>query len=221
MGDNYIPVKDADARTWMQNFASVITANPAMYQLQASDAANITDVVNAFVAAYATATGPSTRTAATVAVKDQARNTAEQLCRQYAILIKYNAGIYDDDKIAAGVRPVNTARQPINVPDSSPLLNVLGSTPGSQTVRYADSSTPTTAAKPFGAASLQLFVAVGDAPVGEWTAANFYGAFTKNPVGVGFDPTDNGKTATYFARWQSRNGDVGPWSLPVSLTIAA
>jgi hypothetical protein len=51
--------------------------------------------------------------------------------------------------------------------------------------------------------------------------AGFYGAFTKNPVAVGFAGTDDGKMATYFARWASPRGDVGPWSLPVSMRIAA
>jgi hypothetical protein len=56
------------------------------------------------------------------------RNSAEQICRQYALLIKFNAGISNPDRIAIGIRPVNPARSPINVPDSSPLFNILGAT---------------------------------------------------------------------------------------------
>ena len=52
----------------------------------------------------------------TVAQKDDARTSAEQICRQFAILIKYNAGISDPDKIAIGVRPVNNSREPIECP---------------------------------------------------------------------------------------------------------
>jgi hypothetical protein len=33
--------------------------------------------------------------------------------RKLADLIKFNAGISDPDKIAIGVRPVNTSREPI------------------------------------------------------------------------------------------------------------
>jgi len=68
---------------------------------------------------------------------------------------------------------------------------------------------------------LQLFVAVGAEPSVDPAAAEFKGAFTKNPVAVGFVAGDDGKVATYFARWASRKGDVGPWSLPVSMRIAA
>ena len=32
---------------------------------------------------------------------------------------------------------------------------------------------------------------------------------------------DNKKIATYWGRWANSKGQVGPWSLPVSMTIAA
>jgi len=221
MTQPYIPAEDAAALSWMQVFSSGIAANPGLYQMSASEAAAITAAVGAFGTAYQLVVDPATKTKVTVAAKDDARESAEAICRQYAVLIKQNAGISDPDKIAIGVRPVNPNRDPVNVPQSSPLLNIIAATPGAQTLRYSDTMTPDSAAKPFGAISLQLFVAVGEAPTDDETAAQFYGNFTKNPVGVAFDPADDGKVATYFARWQSRRGDVGPWSLPVSMRIAA
>lgn len=218
---DYIPASDAGALAWMTTFAEGITANPGKYQLTSVDAASISNLVNAYSAAYADALDPAQRTSVNVAVKDNARASAEQLCRQYATLIKFNAGISDPDKIAIGARPVNPNRTPINPPASSPLLNVIGATPGCQTVRYADTNTPDSPAKPFGAVQLQLFVAVDANAVADPDSATFYGAFTKNPIGVLFSPSDDGKMATYFAKWASRRGDVGPWSLPVSMRIAA
>jgi hypothetical protein len=221
MSDPVIPAPDTDALVWMQNFSGGINANPALYQQSAADAGAISSAVSGAAATFAVASNPATRTEVTVNQKDVAFMAAKALCRQYANVIKFNAGISDADKIAIGVRPVNPTRNPINVPDSSPLLNIIGATPGSQTLRYADSNTPDSAAKPFGATSLQIFVAIGASAVADPTAAQFYGAFTRNPVPVGFDPGDDGKMATYFARWASRRGDVGPWSLPVSMRIAA
>jgi hypothetical protein len=218
---DFIPSQDPQALLWMQTFANGIQANPALYMLTAPDAVAISAAVAGFAAALAITSVPATRTPVTVAAKDDARTAAEQICRQFAALIKFNAGISDPDKIAIGVRPVNPNRNPINVPETSPLLNVIAATPGAQTLRYADSMTPDSPAKPFGATELQLFVAVGTAPVIDPDAAKFYGKFTKNPIGVAFDPTDNGKQATYFARWADRKGQVGPWSLPVTMAIAA
>ncbi|MCI0365028.1 MAG: hypothetical protein L0219_14215 [Phycisphaerales bacterium] len=221
MATSYIPAQDAQALIWMQTFSQGITANPGLYMLTAADAAAISAAVAAFDVALDVASDPTTRTPVSVATKDDARTAAEQICRQFVNLIKYNAGISDPDKIAIGVRPVNPNRDPIPAPSTSPLVNVVLATPGAMTLRYADSTTPDSPAKPFGATELQLFVAVGTTPAVDPVAAKFYGKFTKNPVGVGFSSPDDGKIATYFARWASRKGDTGPWSLPVSMRIAA
>jgi hypothetical protein len=135
MSSSYIPAKDAEASLWMQTFANGISANVSTYQLSTSDATTINNAVNAFKSALAVTSDPATRTPTNIATKDGARATAEAICRQYAMGIKLNAGISDANKIAIGVRPVNPNRSPINVPESSPLLNVIGATPGSQTVR--------------------------------------------------------------------------------------
>ena len=51
--------------------------------------------------------------------------------------------------------------------------------------------------------------------------AQFYGKFTRNPIEVDFTEEQDGKVATYYARWASQRGDTGPWSVPVSFRIAA
>ena len=63
---------------------------------------------------------------------------AEQMCRRFAIVIKSNPGKSDTDKVFVGVRPVNTSREPVHVPATSPFLNILAATPGSQTLRSID-----------------------------------------------------------------------------------
>jgi hypothetical protein len=221
MSDRYLPDSDAASRDWMNTFAAGITASPATYGLSGADANAIQAAVDAYDAAYLLAVDPATRTAVTVNEKDTARNAAEQICRQYALIIKHDAGVTDADKIAIGVRPVNDQRDPIEVPQTSPVLAVIAATPGVHTLRYADSMTPDSPAKPFGASELQLFVFVGAAIATDPAQAKFVGKFTKNPVSVSFDAEDNGKQATYFARWASRRGDVGPWSAPATLAIAA
>ncbi|HEV2296747.1 MAG TPA: hypothetical protein VGR35_23095 [Tepidisphaeraceae bacterium] len=221
MSDTGIPAQDGPAREYMLTFANVIAFDPSVYQLQQVDSDAISAAVNAYSAAYTLAIEPATRTELTIIDKDETRNSAEQIVRLYAMQIKYNAGISTAAKAAIGVSQPNPERNPINVPASSPLMNIIGATPGAQTVRYADTSAPDSGAKPFGAASLQLFVAITDEPTTDEAVAKFYGAFTRNPIGVAFNEADDGKVATYFARWADRKGQVGPWSLPVSMRIAA
>src|SRR5262249_22029641 len=115
----------------------------------------------------------------------------------------------------------NPHREPIECPQTSPLLSILGNTPGSQTIRFADTNTPDSRAKPFGASELQLFRGVGTTEPLPFSECHFYGKFTKNPVDVEFSEGDDGKIATYYARWASVRGEVGPLSLPQSMRIAA
>ena len=218
---DYMGSTDSEKLAWMQGFSGGIGAAPATYMLSPADAENIALVVGNFATALAAAQIKGTRSAAEVAFKNACRNTASNLCRSIAVQIKYNLGITDADKIAIGVRPVNHSRTPSEAPDSSPLLNIIGATPGAQTLRYADSFTPDRAAKPPGCAALLLYLHVGPDAVEEPTGVQLIGAFTRNPIGVPFAPADNQKIATYFARWSSPRSEMGPWSLPVSMAIAA
>jgi hypothetical protein len=218
---SYIPAEDAMALAWMRAFADGISANPNLYMLTATDAAAITTQVDAYETAWFAANDKSTRTEAQVNIKTQARASAEQICRGYAMNIKQNPGVPDSAKIDIGVRPENDSREPINCPQTSPLVNILGNTPGLQTLRYSDSSTPDSRKKPFGALQIQVFVFIGDAPTVNADDASYYGAFTKNPIPVAFSEDDDGKCASYFTRWIGRKGDHGPWSEAVSMRIAA
>jgi hypothetical protein len=221
MSESFIPADDAGCLDWMIAFSAGISANPALYMLSSTDAASISAAVQAFADARAITVAPSTRTSVAIENKDNSRVSAEQICRQYAALIKPNSAISDGSKTAIGVPPPNTTREPIEPPSTSPILNVIAATPGAQTLRYSDSMTPDSRAKPPGATDLLLFLAVGDAIATDPSEATFIGKFTKNPIAVPFDAADNRKQATYFGRWSNRKGQVGPWSAPATLAIAA
>ena len=162
-----------------------------------------------------------TRTPATVDLKDQLRNAAEAVCRQYAIQIKFNAGVADDVKIGVGIKPVNNNPQSRTCPMSPPDLSVIAATMLAHTLRYADSLTPDSRRRPLGADSIQIFIAVAAENAATPAGAMFYGNFTKNPIPVSFESAQRGKQATYFARWAGKQGQVSEWSGPASLTIAA
>ena len=218
---DYMPAEDAQFSLWAQAFAAGLNADPAKFMMSPSECASVQTVVDNFVEALLVANTESTRTKGTVAAKDDARSICKSLCRQYAMLIKDNTGITDQDKIDIGVRPINPDREPIDAPTTPPLLNVLGNLPGQQTIRYADTTTPDSRARPFGASELQLFLGVTEDLPAELSQCQFYGKFTRNPIDVAFDETKDGKLATYYARWASPRGDVSPWSVPVSFRIAA
>jgi len=130
--------------------------------------------------------------------------------------------VSDKDKIAIGVRPINRGRSRINCPQTSPAIAIIAATPFQHTLRFKDSiALGERAGKPFGATQLQLFVAIGEERAADREQAKLCGCYTRNPIGVSFTSADDGKFATYYARWVSQRGEFGNWSSPVSMRIAA
>lgn len=217
---DYIPRGDSAFRDWLLNFATLIAADPTRYGLDTGDATTIASLSDDYDAAYQPVQAPSTRTPSAVAQKDAVKASAVASVRVYAQLIKANGGVTNDDKIALGIHVNDTTPTPIPEPRTAPVLMIVGATSGVHQIRYADETTPASRAKPFGAIQLLLYRYVGDAATADPAQASFIGPFTKNPVLVDLDAADAGKVATYFGRWVTRTGLMGPWSLPQSMTIA-
>lgn len=220
MANPYIPSTDDALNVWANNFNTLITASPVTYGLVAADATSINTFVSAFDSALTLASDPSTKTKATVAAKDSAKAAMLDIVRGYAQRIAHNNGVSNDDKVALGLNLPNPHKSPIPAPVTFPLLTVIGATPGQQTLRYADSTTPDKRSKPAGAVMLELVaVAATVAPAGPDDLVTL--AFvTKQPYSQNWPPEDKGKTAYYYGRWVTRTGLVGPWSAVASMVIA-
>jgi hypothetical protein len=223
-----IPTNTASATlAWMLTFSAGITAAPATYGFTAPDAVALDALVTTFDAAW-TAAGVTNRlanddtqyTKPLRAAMYSARNAALGMCRQMAVLIQANDGILDMDKLAIGVQPRNFSRTPILVPATAPIIAVQFATPGVHTIAFADTITPASKRKPFGAMQLQLWAAAGVATLPTPAGMSYFGAFTKNPVLASWDPAETGKIASYAARWIGRRGDVGPFGAVAAMTIA-
>lgn len=221
MAADYIPSRDSELDTWLLNFKTLIAANPTNYGLVAGDATAITNGFNSWHTAYLAATNPTTRTHATVTTKNEQKGIVVALVRAYAATIRVNHGVSDELKIGLGLHIADTQPSPVPPPSTYPLLAVAGMGQGLQDLRAADQATPTKRAKPAGAAGLLLFRAIGTGPTTDPTEAAFLSFVSRAEYQSHFTSGDNGKIATYFARWTNAKGEVGPWSPPVSMPIAA
>lgn len=218
---------DAAKLSWMLTFAAAVTGDPAAYAMTAGEASDVQVAVDAFQAAFLLGgvtnrirNDPATYTKVTVADEKNALATAQSLCQSFVNLIRANDGIPDATKTAAGVPLINSTRVPRPAPSTAPLVSILAATAGLHTLVYADSSTPDSKAKPFGATGLQVYTNIGTVVAPTPAGAIFSGTYSRNPAVVSFDPADAGKIATHFARWISARSQVGPWSVGVSLNIA-
>jgi hypothetical protein len=171
--------------------------------------------------AYVAATTPSTRTHVTIAAKDAQKILTVDVVRTYSTTIRANTAVSDSLKLGLGLNVHDTIPTPVPPPSTYPILAINGAGPLIQELRAADQMTPTRRAKPHGSAGLLIFRAIGTAAATDPDAAPFLGFVTKADILSSFNSADDGKIATYFARWTNAKGEVGPWSSAVTMRIAA
>lgn len=222
MSRKFIPESDSEFLAMAAAFAAGIAADPPRYALTSADAATIVRAVDEYKVAFWSAKNPEKRTVGAVKVKNQSRSAAAGIIRTYANSIRAHQGVSDDDRIAIGIPPRTLSLRKRPCPQSSPLLKFIGGETGRHGLRYSDSNTPTSRAKPFGAHALQLFMAISDyglPPTRDPSKARYVGEYGRNPIVVNHNFEDGGKTATYFARWVGARNEHGPWSLPVTAIV--
>ena len=230
MAAPYIPATDAGLDDWGANFSTLITATPSDFGLSGVDAAAIQAGFDGYHAAYLLGgvsgtppnrvpVNPSTYTTVTVAAKNVEKFSFTTLARSYAVQIRVNNAVTNPNKVALRLNLVNSTPSPIPAPSTSPILIFIAATPGMHTLRFADTNTPSSAAKPQNVLQLQLFMGVSTITLNDPALCALYSTPTKIPVGVNFSPADAGKVATYFGRWATRKGLTGPWSAGISAII--
>jgi hypothetical protein len=218
---DYVPKHEGELETWAQRFANNIAAAPADYGVTAEVSAAISQAVERYVQALAIARNKATRTKANVAVKNAAKAAMLKVLRSAAQQIRANAAVSSTLKLglqikqagrAAGTAPSLTARPLLRLAAVEPLRHVIG---------YGHTEA-IGRSKPAGAIGLQLFLHVGEvdaAPAGP-EDARFLRFISRQPYTVDFKADQIGKTAFYFARWQTMTGDTGPWSAVLKMTVA-
>lgn len=220
---SYIPAPDANFDAWLNNFETLIAADPTDYGLTAGDATAITTVKNAWDTAYLAATDPSTRTTPTIAAKDNARASAEAVVRPYAVQISRNSGVSDLLKAGVGVTIPSLVRTPIPPPTDAPTLALKSAISLVQTLTYKVAG-QVGKAKPFGTIGVEIFRSVGTVAATDPEQCSYVGTYTKSPLRQTFIAENQGKTVTYFARYVTKSGpegvaQPGPWSDALNLIV--
>ncbi|MGN6368147.1 MAG: hypothetical protein ACTHN5_07805 [Phycisphaerae bacterium] len=214
----YIPSRDSLLDTWAANFATTIAANPAAAGLSAGDATTITTAQTNYHNAYTLLTNPATKTPTNVAAKNVAKASMLVTLRTYANLIQSNNGVTNPTKSALGLTIRSTGRTPIPAPGTVPILGLVGQQPGVATIKYSDTSTPTSKKKPYGALALQLAYQVAPTGSPDPADASIISQVTKSPFAFNTPTGGLGKAVYLWGRWITRKGLVGPWSVALSFT---
>lgn len=216
----YIPRADGALRDWLENFAEVIAKDAAVLRVSAAEAKAVRGAAQRYAEAYALARAPGSRTSGAVRAKNEARRAAWDVVRPIAMRIKRDGRVPDPRKLALGVYPPLKGQSRIRAPRTRPVLEFVEAGRGFHRLRYHDAKTPGRAAKPYGVVYLQLYVVLGRTPAESHHWAQRVEQATRQVFDVRFKAADEGKRATYFGRWVTRRGLMGPMSKPVTATIA-
>lgn len=222
MGSWYIPQAEAIFDDWARNFAALIAADPAVYGVSAPDAAALAAACNAWEAAFAAATAPSTRTRPAVAAKNAAKQALLAIIRRLAAAVRINPGVGSELKVNLGLRVPAPGAGPSSIPapEALPHLSVVGIDARAHTLRVFMEGTAGRA-RPRGATGVLVFRVVADEAETRPTRAEFLCLATRPTFTSGFSAADRGKVATYFGRWTNAKGELGPWSAAAAAPIAA
>lgn len=218
----YMPKSDSGKRVWMENFIRTIADAPDVYGFSADDVDHYTRVIGSYLDAHRRAKDPDRRTTTTVREKNDARERAVELCRTRAMQIKADPTLTHAQKLAVGIHVDDDILTPVQRPHGIPKIVVLGSPTGGHTIRFLPRDAFGSKAKPKGVTHMLLYAAIGDEPGLGVQHARLLGAYTKQPFDVNYPPGCGveGKHATYYGRWLTGKGDIGPWSPGASMIIA-
>lgn len=216
---DYIPRTDALLDEWLRNFVDLVVADPYLYAVTPSEAAQLQAQYNDWHAAWTLAIDPGTRTKPTVAAKDAIRAQTVAMFRAIAQRIKRNAGVDTDDIVELGIHLDDLSKTPRFAPTTQPILSFIAATPYEWTLRIADSAQPNQRGQPFGSVGALLVAKISTTESDDPDDAVYRGIVTRNPCAVSWEPGDVGKVGTLWAAWLGVRGDKGPWSTSLSMHI--
>jgi hypothetical protein len=216
----WIPNEDSQLSPFGINFATLVNTDPARYGVTPADAAEVLEAASAFTAAYQVWNSPATATSSNLCLKDEARAKLVAALRRVGALVRVSESVTAADKIAMGVKPTPRSYPRTPAPQECPALSLTFNNHTGHTLRvYSPHST--SAARPRGTVGVLLFRTIAETAVNHPDEARFVAFVTRDRIHLEPARGHNGKRATYFARWAGTKGELGPWSTPISASIAA
>ena len=141
------------------------------------------------------------------------------MVRAYSRLIFANGGVLDADKLALGLVIRDIHPTVIPAPATSPVVALVGATPGELTLTFRDQGSPVKSrAKPTGVTSLEFHILYGTTAPATPEATPYFLDETRSPFAVTNPSGSDGKTAFIYGRWKNLKGQTGPWSTMLSTT---
>lgn len=223
---DYLPGKDLDLQAWMNTFMTYLAANLAHFGLLPADIADLQAIEPEFMTARNLVSTTLTTYRGLVSDKDDKRAAMVSLIRPMVANLQTHPETTNQDRDALGIPrrgEASSVSQSFDLDADRPVAGINIGTIRRHALRIQnDNEGVISPGKPEGAKSVEIWVKVGEPPVGEpETTMRYVNTWTKNKMTVPFGPDDGNKQAHYKMRWVYTNGQKGAWSELQSATIAA
>jgi hypothetical protein len=209
---DYLPRKDALFLQWMINFLEKLSFSASRFNVPEEVYAALRTKGDVFVAGFAAAENPTTRTKATVRAKNDARNDLEQAVRQVVRqYLAYNTAMTDSDRVTLGLPSYKTTRSrspvastyPDSYADSGMIRRLI--------IHFYDRGS-VSKAKPAGQHGVEIRWAISDTPVTDVEELTRSSFDTRTPFTLEFGEQQRGKSVYFCLCWENTRGEKGPWS---------
>jgi hypothetical protein len=215
---DFLPRREADLRDWSVNFNSHINADPATYGLTAAQAADYNTKHNAFMAVFALASAPGTRTRPRVVEKNAAQQVLRRSARQLAAIIRAFPGVTAVQRVEAGltVRGSGGRSAPIPPPRTAPRLMVLDQRGGRVTIGLGNMAEASRRGRPRGVRGAVVLFFVGELPPADRADWSWLDMTSKTKLTLnlprGLAP---GTPIWLTAFWENPRSQRGPLATPI------
>lgn len=219
MPKDYIPKSSSARAEWLDNFVTTLAADKARFNLTDAELADLTTANTDFQTANSELAEALNNYNAKLAARNTAETAAISKARSRVRQIQANPNITDTERATLRLTLRDTEPTPMSVPQSFPVVVVDNSKRLRHTLKYFDSDTPTSRARPANSTGAEVARYIGTPPPTGPEQFQRLDESRRSPYMLEYTGADVGKTAYYMLRWVNSRGEKGPWSETVSATI--
>lgn len=216
MPKSYMPSRESDLLTWVNNLNTKVAAGPEGYGLTIEQAGSLAAAVAAFATAYQTANGSDTRSPANIEVKNTAKDAMIVLVRALVKICQAWPEMTDDKRALLGITVPDTDPTPVPIPTSAPKVSVASVSGRLFDVELRKDDSPSRS-KPTGVRAAWIYTAFGEEQPTTFEVFNFRGEARKTDTQIVMPPSVAPGTKVWVAAcWVNAAGKPGPVSMPIA-----
>jgi hypothetical protein len=220
MSNDYIPYTDPGFHAWQGDLLSYISTRAGLWGISEVEWAKLEALQTVYLAKYAIAENPATRTSTAILEKNQARDAYTKEIRLVVkVHIIYNPVVTDGDRNNMALPIHKTTHTPAEVAKTYPDFDIDSSIIRCLIIHFYDQGQKKSKAKPPGQHGAEIRWAISETPIVDVSKLTNSSFDTHTPFTLEFEGHERGQMVYFALRWENTRGLKGHWSEIVSAII--